>query len=100
MFLERGEGEGLPLGLIEASSCGIPIICGNQDGSVDAIDTDHANGFSISPIDKKELENRINNYLNDPELLKTHGNNGLDYVKNNFEYEVFKSTLSQIILNL
>ncbi|GIU70057.1 MAG: hypothetical protein KatS3mg002_1293 [Candidatus Woesearchaeota archaeon] len=46
---DKNEGEGLPLGLIEASACGKPIICGYEDGSQDAISAEFKNGFLINP---------------------------------------------------
>ncbi len=45
-----GRGEGIPLTPLEAMSCGVPIIVGNQDGSGEAIDC-NLNGFSIDPFD-------------------------------------------------
>lgn len=51
----EGEGEGLPLGLIEAMSCGTFIICGSKDGSVDAIETLGFEGVFADDIDQFSL---------------------------------------------
>ena len=45
-----GEGEGLPLGLIEAMSCGTFIVCGSKDGSVDAIETGGLEGLHADSV--------------------------------------------------
>jgi glycosyltransferase involved in cell wall biosynthesis len=56
---DKYEGEGLPLGLIEASACKKPIIAGNQDGSQEAISDILPNGFAIDPLSSTELKNKV-----------------------------------------
>ncbi len=50
---EIGEdkGEGIPLTPIEAMSCGIPVIVGNQDGSKELLDSSGCGGICVSPND-------------------------------------------------
>jgi phosphatidylinositol alpha-1,6-mannosyltransferase len=94
---DNNEGEGLPLGLIEASSCGKPIICGNEDGSLDAISADNPNGIIINPRSSAELGKAINIYLATENVLEMHGNNGREHVRANFAFSVFKKRLSAIV---
>lgn len=93
----KNEGEGLPLGLIEAAACGKPIIAGNQDGSVDAISEEYPNGFLIDPLNVEELVKYLRLYFRNPELKSFHGKNGRVYVEQNFSYENFKKRFSEII---
>jgi len=93
----EGEGEGLPLGLIEASSCRKPIIAGNQDGSIDAISRAHPNGFSIDPENIDLLRRTIGEYLENEKLLSTHGANGRKFVCSEFAYETFTDRLKEIL---
>lgn len=92
----HGEGEGLPLGLIEASACGKPIICGNEDGSVDAVD-EGVNGFIISSDDEEALKDRIRSLYNDEELRKRMGKGGIEKVNRDFKFEHFKSAQQKIL---
>lgn len=94
---DKNEGEGLPFGLIEASACGKPIICGNQDGSQDAISRELPNGMLINPLDQTQLKEAINLYFNDKNMLSLHGSNGRKFVTGNFEYEKFKEKQKQIL---
>ena len=92
----HGEGEGLPLGLIEASACGKPIIGGNQDGSVDAID-EGKNGFIISPDDSEALYLRIYSLYKDDNLRKAMSEAGIAKVNTEFKFENFKETLTSLL---
>lgn len=92
----HGEGEGLPLGLIEASACGKPIIAGNQDGSVDAVD-EGKNGFIISPDDDEALKQRIMSIYSDKNLQKNMGEFGIKKVNHEFEFGNFRATLEKIL---
>ena len=97
---DKNEGEGLPLGLIEASACGKPIICGNEDGSQDAISEELPNGKLIDPLDQNQLKEAIELYYKDKNLLLVHGSNGRKFVTENFEYENFKGKQNRIIDSL
>lgn len=90
------EGEGLPLTLIEAAACEKPIICGNQDGSVDSVD-DGVNGFIVSPDDIDLLKEKViylyeNNYQRDK-----MGKEGRKKVMKEFSFTVFLDKLKKII---
>lgn len=92
----RGEGEGLPLGLIEGSACAKPIICGNEDGSAEAYDTETPNGYLVSPTDVAAVTSALTDYLHSPELRKQHGEAGRRYVERNFNFIDFRSKLCEM----
>lgn len=92
-----GEGEGLPLGLIEGSACSKAIICGDQDGSAEAYNRDDPNGYLISPVDVGAVVDIINRYLAEPELLEKHGAAGRKYVLENFNFEDFQQKMCKFI---
>lgn len=94
---DKNEGEGLPLGLIEASACGKPIICGNEDGSQDAISRMHQNGFLINPRSKSELKEAVLKLLLNNELINEMGLNGRKYVTENFDFTIFTKSLEKIL---
>lgn len=84
-----GLGEGVPLGLIEASSCGTAFICGNEDGSGEAIDAARPNGLAIAPARADELAAGLRQLAGDPALLASMGRNGEAVVRDTFAYDKF-----------
>ena len=65
VFVLPSKKEGFGIVFIEAMACGLPVICGNADGSVDAICNGEL-GRSVNTDDLLELENTITAYLNCP----------------------------------
>jgi phosphatidylinositol alpha-1,6-mannosyltransferase len=62
LFVLPSKKEGFGIVFIEALACGLPVICGNVDGSVDAIWHGEL-GTAINPDNLTELENAITCYL-------------------------------------
>ena len=65
LFVLPSKKEGFGIVFIEALACGLPVICGNADGSVDAICNGEL-GTAVNTDDLAELENTITEYLNCP----------------------------------
>jgi phosphatidylinositol alpha-1,6-mannosyltransferase len=68
---DRGidRGEGIPLTPLEAMSCGVPIIVGNQDGSSEAIAPSQdglPNGFAVDPFDLDQQARIVIDLANSP----------------------------------
>jgi phosphatidylinositol alpha-1,6-mannosyltransferase len=93
---EPGEGEGLPLSLIEASSCGKPIIVGDEDGSKEAV-IENKNGFIVSPRDNNEVFEKLKRLLQDDKLRLKMGREGREIVCKFFSYENFEKNFTEVI---
>jgi len=65
LFVLPSKKEGFGIVFIEALACGLPVICGNADGSIDAI-RDGELGTAINADDLDELEKTITTYLKKP----------------------------------
>lgn len=65
MFVLPSKKEGFGIVFIEALACGLPVICGNADGSIDAIRNGEL-GKAINADDLEELIKCITGYLEMP----------------------------------
>ena len=90
LFVLPSKKEGFGIVFIEALACGLPVICGNADGSIDAIRSGEL-GTAINVDDLDELERSITTYLKKPLTVHTRQNlqsqclqhfNELDYMNN------------------
>ncbi|HZX58689.1 MAG TPA: glycosyltransferase family 4 protein, partial [Mucilaginibacter sp.] len=90
LFVLPSKKEGFGIVFIEALACGLPVICGNADGSIDAIRNGEL-GTAINVDDQDELEKAIIKYLEKPLTVQTRKGlqsqcllhfNELDYMNN------------------
>jgi len=65
VFVLPSRNEGFGIVFIEAMTCGLPVICGNTDGSLDAIKNGEL-GTAVDPEDLNELERAIAQQLSKP----------------------------------
>ena len=82
-----GWGEAVPLGLIEAASCGTAFLCGNEDGSPEAILPDDPCGFALPPLDIDAIAASIAKLAADPALCARMGQAGIRTVDKLFAFE-------------
>jgi asparagine synthase (glutamine-hydrolysing) len=62
LFVMPSRMEGFGIVFLEALSCGVPVIAGNRDGSVDAV-LDGRVGILVDPQDSRELEQAIQDMI-------------------------------------
>ncbi|CAN5249717.1 N/A [soil metagenome] len=65
LFVLPSKKEGFGIVFIEALACGLPVVCGNADGSIDAIYNGKL-GVAVDTDDLAQLESAITGYLNSP----------------------------------
>jgi glycosyltransferase involved in cell wall biosynthesis len=74
--------EGSPIVLLEAMCRSLPIVAYDVDGVCEVV-KDGVNGFLVAPGDVAGLAHRINNLLEDKELLKKMGMHSFNLVTDN-----------------
>jgi glycosyltransferase involved in cell wall biosynthesis len=66
--------EGMPLVILEALACGVPVLASNI-GGIQEIVVDGLNGFTFEPGNPSELVARVHAIWNQPSHLQTLGSN-------------------------
>jgi len=92
LYIMPSKKEGFGIVFIEAMYYGKPVIAGNKDGSVDALDNGKF-GLLINPDDKQEITNAIIKVISN----KTAFIPNLQEVMAKFSYPVYKEKLRGIL---
>lgn len=94
LFVLLSDWEGLPLSILEAMRCGLPIIASDVGGVKEAV-KQSVNGFVITKGDEQELLNRLTLLLTKPKLRLKMGSSGRAAYESHFTFnKMMKKTLS------
>lgn len=88
--------EGLGMVYLEAAASGVPTIGTKAGGVPDAL-VDSSTGFLIKPKNEKELIDRIQYLLANPNLARTMGEAGRDWVVLNWQWAHRRAQLKQLL---
>jgi glycosyltransferase involved in cell wall biosynthesis len=93
--------EGLPISILEAMACGVPVIANNV-GAVNEIIRDGENGYLVDRDDKmiENIEKYIALLLGDKPLSDRIAENGHRTVEEEFSLHVFKNKYRKLIEEL
>jgi glycosyltransferase involved in cell wall biosynthesis len=91
IFVLPSSGEGFGIVFIEALACGLKVIAGNKDGSVDAL-LNGKLGALVDPQNPLALSKEIIHSLN----LKVHSNEIQLEMKKHFSFPVFKENVLRL----
>lgn len=91
IFVMPSTQEGFGIVFLEALACGLPVIAGNKDGSVDAL-LNGKIGKLVDPYNNHELSDAIIG------LLKNQKANHRDLVLENFGFDQFKKRLRKLLI--
>lgn len=86
--------EGFGLALIEASACGLPVVCSNVYGLSDAM-INGKTGIAINPSNEEELASSLLTLFSDLALSRTMGANGRQYAEDKFQATRLRCFLSR-----
>lgn len=95
LFVLPSKKEGFGIVFVEALACGLPVICGNADGSVDAIKNGEL-GTAINVGDLDELEQTIRESLETPLTLETRENLQNQCLRY-FKEDVYRENLQKLL---
>lgn len=76
--------EGLPLAVLEAMSCGIPVIASNV-GGIPEIIRNNENGFLIPPRNNKILKDKLIILIDNDRLREKFRRNSIEIIKDKFD---------------
>ena len=86
IFIQTSRFEGMPLGILEAMSYGVPCLVTQGTTLGEEIEISHA-GW-MAETDAKSIANKLVNCIKDREQYLTYGNNGRKYMKENFAWDI------------
>ncbi|MDD9266517.1 glycosyltransferase family 4 protein [Paenibacillus sp. GCM10023248] len=93
--------EGLPVNLMEAMACALPIIASDNRGHRELVRNDH-NGWLIAPNDQEAMAARIKQLAGDKELRESLGKQGREIVERRYAiHQVLdeKRTIYSLFMN-
>lgn len=79
LFVFMSKQEGLPIALMEAMACGVPVVCSNIRGNTDLI-TDGDDGRMIG-FDQSELRRAILLLMKDKKLMQQFSRRGMEKIQ-------------------
>jgi L-malate glycosyltransferase len=91
--------EGLPTTLLEAMSCGLPVVATAIAGISDVI-VDHNMGILIPPNNPEELANAILSLLGDEKLREEIGSNARKHVQKYYDWDIITSEIEKVYQSL
>ncbi|HOO70987.1 MAG TPA: HAD-IIB family hydrolase [Spirochaetota bacterium] len=91
VFVNAALTEPFGLTLLEASSCGLPIVTTNDGGPRDII-ANCENGILVDPTDGKAIARAIKKIITNPELWERYSKNGVINVQKHYTWDAHVNT--------
>ncbi len=97
IFVLSSIDEGLPNVVLEAMSVGTPVVAALAGGTDEIID-DGVNGFTVPVMDSFKIAEKVKILLENENLRKQFGAEGLNRVRKNFTMEVMVDSLNELFI--
>jgi phosphatidylinositol alpha-1,6-mannosyltransferase len=92
------EVEGLGIVYLEASACALPVIVGDSGGAPDAVISEKT-GLIVDGTSPDQIAKSIKTLLQQPELAKSYGSAGREWVVNEWRWEIWSKRFNSLLLN-
>lgn len=89
----------IPNKMFEYMSSGLPIICSNFEEWNEIINGNQV-GMTVDPKSKEEIIKSVNFILDNPTIARAWGENGIEAIKNKFNWETESLKLIELYNNL
>jgi len=99
VFLLPSRSEGLPVVILEACSCGLPVIAAEVGGIPDMI-TNGENGFIVKTHNPEDYAEVVKDSLADKQKLNLIGINARELVRRNYDNRVIANKIKSIYESL
>lgn len=93
--IENGESEALGIAILEAQSCGLPVISSARGGATEGI-IPGVTGFSFEERDAEALAQRILMLFSNQEILQSASNSAIRFAQEKFNISTCTKTLESI----
>ena len=97
MRASDGDSEGTPVAVLEASSCGLPVVSTKHGGIVDAV-LEGQSGYLVDEGDVDAMADRMLRFAREPELAATMGEVGRGHIRDNYSSEKSLGQLRSILI--
>ena len=91
-----GDSEGTPLAVLEASSCGLPVVSTRHAGIVEAV-LDGVSGFLVDEGDVDSMAKHMLRFVREPELAERMGAAGRRHIEANYSSQGSLGRLRSIL---
>jgi len=95
VFVRPSLTEGMPLTVLEAMACGVPVIASRVGGTPELI-TDGENGFLIDPKSVSQLRDCLLRLIKDEKLRRRVGSKGRAYVEEHHSWREVAARMSTL----
>jgi len=99
VFVLPSREEALGTSLLEASSCGVPVI-GSKVGGISECVREDKNGLLFQPQDAKDLQTKILTLMKDKELYNFYKTHARDFILENFSVDSMVNQTEQLYTKL
>jgi glycosyltransferase involved in cell wall biosynthesis len=96
MRAEDGDSEGTPVAVLEASSCGLPVVSTKHAGIVEAV-VNGTGGFLVEEGDVDKMADHLLRLVRDPELAARMGAAGRRHIEADYSSAKSLGRLRQVV---